>query len=269
MECLKIYSVIIGIIALISSISWIALQINFLIFADEIQEDTEKDKQIDLVFAILAIISSTFLLHGSIHESKLWLIAWTLGSFTILIGKWSCYFNYIFDKPENPDDERNFELYGLIVTFAFFILNAPVLLFMRKVDDFQWWKIPSKSWSSNKNLQVDITRDMFLSCPFHSFDSLELWPNIKSQSKSEKKSGISKYRVIPHCSIILCLDFEGLLWSFKWKCRKGCQKMAHYRKWDLCTHCATTWLSFSVPPSISIFSFQMLFKSHLDKIYGW
>jgi len=73
-------------------------------------------------------------------ESKTWISAWTLGSGTVVLGRWVWYFHRKFSKSPHPEVVTDFESAGIALTIVYFLSTLPVWIFQHKI---QYWDIRS------------------------------------------------------------------------------------------------------------------------------
>ena len=125
--CLKIYCLSLGFTSSCSSFLWTIFQVYLLYTTDSDQNDLMVARYLDICFGLLGLSSSLALLYGAFVESKTWLTVWTLGSTTLIIGRWAWFFyqKYWIVHPESLKEAQEA---GVILSVVYIALIIPVLI---------------------------------------------------------------------------------------------------------------------------------------------
>ena len=80
-------------------------------------------------------------MYGAFVDSKTWLLVWTLGSMTGVVGKWVFYCYGKFSASQShPEVVKPFETAGVVLTFIYLLLSLPVWIFQYKIE---YWDLGS------------------------------------------------------------------------------------------------------------------------------
>ena len=125
--CLRIYCVSLGLTSSFTAFLWSIFQIYLLYTTASDQNDLMVARYLDISFGLLGLSSSLALLYGAFVESKTWLTVWTLGSTTLIIGRWAWFFyqKYWIVHPESLKEAQKA---GMILSGIYIILIIPVLI---------------------------------------------------------------------------------------------------------------------------------------------
>ena len=102
-QALKVYSCILGFLVCLSAFIWVFFMIYLVSDTPESEHDLRMARYLDICFGLLAFFSSLALMYGAFVESKTWISAWTLGSGTVVLGRWVWYFHRKFSKSPHPE----------------------------------------------------------------------------------------------------------------------------------------------------------------------
>ena len=125
--CLRVYCLSLGFTSSFSAFLWTIFQVYLLYTTDPDQNDLMVARYLDICFGLLGLSSSLALLYGAFVESKTWLTVWTLGSTTLIIGRWAWFFyqKYWIVHPESLEEAQEA---GVILSVIYIALIIPVLI---------------------------------------------------------------------------------------------------------------------------------------------
>ena len=90
---------------------------------------------------MLAFFSALALMYGAFVDSKTWLLVWTLGSMTGVVGKWVFYCYGKYTALAHPEvDDLDYETAGVVLTGVYLLLSLPVWIFQYKIE---YWDLGS------------------------------------------------------------------------------------------------------------------------------
>ena len=80
-------------------------------------------------------------MYGAFVDSKTWLLVWTLGSMTGVVGKWVFYCYGKYTALAHPEvDDLDYETAGIVLTGVYLLLSLPVWIFQYKIE---YWDLGS------------------------------------------------------------------------------------------------------------------------------
>ena len=124
---LKIYCLCLGFTTSFLAFLWTLFQFYLLYTTASTQHDLMVARYLDISFGLLGLSSSLSLLYGAFVESKTWLTVWTLGSTTLIIGRWAWFF-YQKYWVEHPESLKEAQQIGVILSVIYIVLIIPVLI---------------------------------------------------------------------------------------------------------------------------------------------
>jgi len=136
--CLKIYSELLGVLVSFCAFIWVIFHI--FIMWNTPNDDLKMARYLDICFGVLAFFSALALMYGAFVDSKTWLLIWTLGSMTGVVGKWVFYCYGKFTAQPHPEVVKPFETAGVVLTFIYLLLSLPVWIFQYKIE---YWDLGS------------------------------------------------------------------------------------------------------------------------------
>ena len=125
--CLRIYCLSLGLTSSFSAFLWTIFQVYLLYTTAADDNDLMVARYLDISFGLLALSSSFALIYGAFVESKTWLTVWTLGSTTLIIGRWAWFF-YQKYWIEHPESLKEAQEAGVILSAIYILLIIPVLV---------------------------------------------------------------------------------------------------------------------------------------------
>ena len=159
--CLKIYSELLGVLVSFCAFIWVIFHI-FIMWqtSQSYNDDLRMARYLgkksmapinfryyahtyfsDICFGVLAFFSALALMYGAFVDSKTWLLVWTLGSMTGVVGKWVFYCYGKFSASQShPEVVKPFETAGVVLTFIYLLLSLPVWIFQYKIE---YWDLGS------------------------------------------------------------------------------------------------------------------------------
>ena len=125
--CLRIYCLSLGLVTSFLAFLWTIFQFYLLYTTASTQNDLMVARYLDISFGLLGLSSSLALLYGAFVESKTWLTVWTLGSTTLIVGRWVWFFyqKYWVGHPESLKEAQKI---GVILSVVYIVLIIPVLI---------------------------------------------------------------------------------------------------------------------------------------------
>ena len=102
-QALKVYSGILGLFVSLFAFIWVFFMVYLVSDTPESEHDLRMARYLDICFGLLAFFSSLALMYGAFVESKTWISTWTLGSGTVVVGRWAWYFHRKFSQTPHPE----------------------------------------------------------------------------------------------------------------------------------------------------------------------
>ena len=181
---LKIYCLFLGFITTFVAFMWIALQIYALDSTSSDLNDEIVARYLDISFGALGLSSSLALLYGAFVESKTWLTVWTLGSTTLIIGRWAWFFytKYGIEHPESLDEAQEM---GVILSVIYIVLIIPVLIYYKYLESNH---MSFSEWI-HEILAGQTCNSLF--GPFCAMFSIDYYRNIRQNFCSNNENGMT------------------------------------------------------------------------------
>ena len=130
----------------------------------------------DICFGVLAFFSALALMYGAFVDSKTWLLIWTLGSMTGVVGKWVFYCYGKFTAQPHPEVVKPFETAGVVLTFIYLLLSLPVWIFQYKIE---YWDLGS------------MCQNVGWLCPNIVISSMPIQSTRQGRCSSQQQTGIA------------------------------------------------------------------------------
>lgn len=220
---LKIYCLFLGFITTFVAFMWIALQIYALDSTSSELNDEIVARYLDISFGALGLSSSLALLYGAFVESKTWLTVWTLGSTTLIIGRWAWFFytKYGIEHPESLDEAQEM---GVILSVIYIVLIIPVLIYYKYLESNH---MSFAEWV-HEILAGQTCNGLF--GPFCAMFSIDYYRNIRQNFCSNNENGMTNGTNTVNREAITSREDSNS--EFYWDARLGNSREARTEKYS-------------------------------------
>ena len=216
--CLKIYSELLGVLVSFCAFIWVIFHI-FIMWqtSQSYNDDLRMARYLgkksmapinfryyahtyfsDICFGVLAFFSALALMYGAFVDSKTWLLVWTLGSMTGVVGKWVFYcYGKFSSSQSHPEVVKPFETAGVVLTFIYLLFFSDLFLTEKKKTKQQessttWWKIQRPEnfpWKWTFEILFSFPLKTFLSFWFFVLKSYIVWNSPSNVSYKNRQNG--------------------------------------------------------------------------------